>query len=115
MTTTIHTKSELDTITLGFGIAAVITIVFNTLLTILKESYPPLLAFMKSISILGVKHHWLVHGLTIVILFYLLGWFFSKRKSLSSISDRALAKAIIVATVLGALGIIIFYLIELFK
>ncbi|OGG76388.1 hypothetical protein A2950_00045 [Candidatus Kaiserbacteria bacterium RIFCSPLOWO2_01_FULL_55_19] len=115
MTTTIYPESGLNRITSGFGISAVITLVASMLLTIMKESYPPLLSFMKSISILGVKHHWLVHGLAIVILFYLLGWLFSSSRRDTNISGASLATILAWATVLSSLGIFGFYLMELFK
>ena len=115
MDTTTQTELKLDNITVGFGIASVIVIILNTILTIVKELYLPLLTFMKSISILGVKHHWLVHGLTVLVLFCLFGWFFSKKQSFSTISSSFLSKAIAWATILGSLGIFIFLLIELYK
>lgn len=115
MITTTNTKTELDNVTVGFGIASVFAVVFNTVLTITKELYPPLLAFMKSISILGVKHHWLVHGLAVMVLFYLLGWVFSKKQSFARINGVTITKTIAWATILSSLGIFIFFLIELFK
>ncbi len=114
MAETKKTASELDTVTAGFGIASAITIVINALLTIVKEMYPPLLAFMKSVSILGVKHHWLLHGLIIVLLFFILGWVFSKIKSLADSNGMLLSKLIAGATVLSTLGIFLFFLLELF-
>lgn len=113
--TTTYTKTELDNVTVGFGIAAVTTILFNTVLTIWKESYPPLLAYMKTTSILGVKHHWLFHGLTLVILFLVLGWAFSRKKEAIFSSNMSLAKAIVWATILGSLAIFFFYLKEMMQ
>lgn len=115
MTILTSTKSELDKNTIGFGLASIIVIIFNTILTIIKESYPPLLTFMKSISILGVKHHWLIHGLMILILFFILGWYFSKQESLTMINDKFFFKAIIWVSILGAVGIIFFFLFEFLK
>lgn len=76
MNTTTYQNNELDPITTGFTASAIVTIILSMVLTIVKESYPPLLSLMKSISVLGVKHHWLVHGLMIVALFYLCGWIY---------------------------------------
>jgi|GEM_PF-2059922 len=114
MTILTETKSELDKNTIGFGLASIIVIIFNTILTILKELYSPILTLMKSISVLGVKHHWLVHGLVVVILFFILGWYFSK-KEITTINDTFISKAIIWVTILCSLGIIIFFLIEFLK
>lgn len=115
MSTIIQTKPELDNITAGFGVASVIVIILNTILTIAKEMYPPLLAFMKNISIFGIKHHWLVHGLVILILFLLLGWYFSKKETIKKISGASLSKALIWTTIISSLGIVVFFLIEIFK
>lgn len=115
MTTPTYPTSELDRTTIGFGLAASITVVFSMLLTIVKESYPPLLALMKSIPIFGVKHHWLVHGLTVVALFYLLGWLFSKSDRLSGMRGDKLAAILAWATVLSSLAIFGFYLLEVLE
>ena len=114
MENTTKTENQLDNVTVGFGVSAVIVIIFNTALTITKELHPQLLAFMKSISILGVKHHWLVHGLTITILFFLLGWLFSNIRSLKNVTGRLLFWSLLWATILGALAIFAFFLFELF-
>lgn len=115
MSTTTHTKNELDNVTVGFGITTILVIIFNAILTITKEMHSPLLAYMKSISIFGVKHHWLVHGLVIVVLFYLFGWLISKTKYATSVTSSSfLAKAIVVTTVVTSLGIFGFFLFELF-
>ena len=115
MNPTAYSENELDRTTVGFGVAAIVASVASMLLTIVKESYPPLLAFMKSISVLGVKHHWLVHGLVIVILFYVLGWLFSKSKYAENVRGTSLATTLALATVVSSLAIFGFYLMELFK
>lgn len=109
---TTQTK-ELDKVTLSFGASAAIAIVFSSVLTIVKEMYPPLLAYMKTISIMGVKHHWLVHGLLVVALFYVLGWIFSKNEDIV-MDDGVVTNAVIWSTILGSLAILGFFLIELF-
>src|SRR3989344_6014808 len=105
-------NSTLNKTTVGFGIASVVVIILNTVLTITKELYPPLLTYMKSISILGVKHHWLFHGLSIVVLFCISGSIFSKKEF--GVTDSSLSKTIAWTTILSSLGIFIFFLIELF-
>mgnify|MGYP000063637865 CR=1 FL=1 len=56
----------------AFGLSAAITVVFNVVLAFIKDSYPPLNAFMTSLT----GHHWRTHGLADVILFVLLGFLF---------------------------------------
>ena len=72
----------LDKSTVGFGIAAAITIVFNTLLMIVKEEIPAVHDFMVILS----GHHWTSHGLIDVMIFILFGLFFSKKEIHQNIS-----------------------------
>jgi hypothetical protein len=106
--------SELDTTTISFGVSAAAVIVFNAILTLGKESYPPLLAFMKAFSVLGVKHHWLLHGLTVVILFFIMGAFISKIKNVRILESHLLTSLLVWSTVLGSLAIFGFFLNEIF-
>ncbi len=59
----------------GYGLSAAITVVFNVVLAFIKDSWPALNSFMASLT----GHHWRTHGLADVILFILLGWFFTSR------------------------------------
>lgn len=59
----------------AFGLSAAITVLFNVVLAFVKDSYPPLNSFMASLT----GHHWRTHGLADVILFLVLGWFFTTR------------------------------------
>ena len=59
----------------GYGLSAAITVVFNVILAFIKDSWPALNSFMASLT----GHHWRTHGLADVILFILLGWFFTSR------------------------------------
>lgn len=110
-----NTPSESDTTTKAFGFSAVATLFLNMVLTLAKESYPPLLAWMKDISILGIKHHWFVHGLILVCFFLFFGWFFSKRKSFAEVSENVLVRMMIIAFIISSLGIVLFYLFEFFR
>lgn len=56
----------------AFGVSAAITVVFNVVLAFVKDSYPPLNAFMAHLT----GHHWRTHGLADVILFVALGLLF---------------------------------------
>ena len=89
----------------GYSIAAVIAIILNTLLTWAKESYPPLLAAMKSLA-----HHWVVHGVIIALVFLVLGHILSKQSFARRMNGVTLAAYLCVATVLGGIGLIGFFL-----
>jgi len=56
----------------AFGLAAAITILFNTLLAWVKDAYEPLNAFMASLT----GHHWRTHGIVDVVVFVALGYIF---------------------------------------
>ena len=64
-----------EKVAVAFGLAAAITVVFNVLLAFIKDSWPALNSFMAMLT----GHHWRTHGLADVILFLLLGWFFTTR------------------------------------
>lgn len=106
----IYTNNELDKVTVGFGIAAVVAIIFNAALTIAKEMIPSLLAAMKSIA-----HHWIVHGIAVLAVFFVCGWILSRVASVASIRSKTLAISIFVATVVGAFAITGFYIYDFFK
>ena len=87
----------------GFGIAASVAIVFNTLLVWAKETSPALSAWMKSLT----SHHWISQGLFTVLIFLILGVVFSKSKL--KLKTRTLNWTILLSSVVSALGIIIWY------
>jgi len=69
----------------AFGLSASITVVFNVLLAFVKDSYPPLNAFMTQLT----GHHWRTHGLADVILFVLLGLLFmNQSRSAKGMTDQ---------------------------
>ena len=90
--------------TYGFGIAASLTVVFNTLLMILKETNESVMHTL--IALFG--HHWVAQGLLNLLLFLLLGMLFSRVKRLENLSLLLLG-----STLFGVLGIVLFYLLEL--
>ncbi len=90
----------------GWGMAYVYTVLFNAILTVLKEITPPLLALMKSLG-----HHWVTQGALDIILFVVLGVVLTN--SGRQLEGEKLANWIAAATVVGGLIIFGFYLIEL--
>ena len=90
----------------GWGMAYAYTVLFNAVLTVLKEVTPPLLAAMKSLG-----HHWVTQGVLDVALFVVLGILLTNTGK--QMDGMKLANWIVGATVLGGLIIFGFYLIEL--
>lgn len=100
-----YDNSRLSNTAAGYTIAAVIAIALNTALTIAKESYPPLLAFMKSIA-----HHWTVHGITILAVFLILGIVLSRRSW--RMGGVTLAMLLFISTAISSLALFFFFLAE---
>lgn len=99
--------NELSVNTTGFGIAAIVAIIFNTLLMWAKETSPTLLATMKS----TLGHHWITHGVSVVLVFIVLGLIFSKTNFFATIQGKTLAIIIASAVVLGGLGLVGWFVI----
>lgn len=91
--------------TIGYGIAAVVAILGNTVLTWVKEENPAVNAFMKQI----MYHHWIAHGVAVVLTFLILGFLLSRVMRPSEC--KTLTPLLVVATALGALGIIVLFLL----
>jgi len=90
----------------GWGMAFAYTVLFNAVLTVLKEITPPLLAVMKALG-----HHWVTQGALDIIVFVVLGIVLTNTgKQMDGVK---LANWIAGSTVLGGLIIFGFYLIEL--
>ncbi|QQG37922.1 MAG: hypothetical protein HYS26_04840 [Candidatus Kaiserbacteria bacterium] len=90
----------------GYALAAIVAIVGNTLLTIAKESYEPLLQAMKA----ALGHHWTTHGVVIVASFFILGYLFSRWPAVARMSGTMLAIVLVIATILSGVGLFVFFL-----
>jgi hypothetical protein len=53
----------------AFGLSAAVTILFNTMLACIKDSYPPVFRAMASLT----GHHWITQSLANLIVFVVLG------------------------------------------
>jgi hypothetical protein len=95
----------LDGAAAAFGVAAAITIVFNTLLAWVKDAYDPLNSFMASLS----GHHWTTHGLTDVAVFVIVGSLLMKRHI--SMDGTKLAALVAGAAVLGGGGLALWFVL----
>jgi hypothetical protein len=88
----------------AFGWAAVVVIIFNTVLAWIKDAYEPLNTLMAHLT----GHHWITHGLVDVILFFLVGWLLTR--SHASALTGSLAASVVVAAVVAGGGLALWFL-----
>jgi hypothetical protein len=87
----------------GFGLAAVIAILFNTALAWVKDAYEPLNTYMASLT----GHHWRTHGLVDVVVFFVLGYVFTYRNV--RISGSRLAVLLAAASIVAGGGLALWF------
>lgn len=104
-------NQALDKLSVGFGVSFLIASIFNGLLIIAKEKYAPLKDWMKSLS----GHHWITHGIFVIALFIVLGYFLSKTDLEKKIDADKTSGLVIAGTVLGGLIIVGFFFKHLFE
>ncbi len=92
----------------GFGLSLIIMLIFNALLVIVKESVDPLMNAMKAVT----GHHWTTHGIVVMALFLILGFIFSglQPEGKPWLGAKSVTKWTIIATIIGYLLIVCFYL-----
>ena len=96
-----------DTTVEAFGYSLALTSLLSSVLVIVKEGNEPLKLMMKA----ATGHHWITHGLIVLTLFIVLGFFLASvipRNSGIETYDRV-ATAVITATFLGGSLIAGFY------
>jgi uncharacterized membrane protein SirB2 len=98
-------NQELDKFSIGFGLSFLIASIFNGLLIVAKESYAPLKNWMKFLT----GHHWITHGIFVIVLFIVFGYIFSKTNLDKKIDADKTSVLVIVGTVLGGLIIVGFF------
>ena len=101
----------LDKLSVGFGISFLIASIFNGLLIVAKESYAPLKNLMKSLS----GHHWMTHGIFLIVLFIVLGYIFSRTDLDKKIDADRTSGLVIAGTIAGGLIIAGFFFKHLFE
>jgi hypothetical protein len=67
-------SNEIGKNTRSFGLSLAITSVLSAILMIIKESSHAVMNFMKTVTF----HHWVTHGLFVIVSFVVLGWAFSR-------------------------------------
>jgi hypothetical protein len=91
----------------GFSMAAAVTLAFNALLTIVKDASEPLHDFMQKLT----GHHWTTHGVVILVVFFVLGWLFSKSEAVGKLSDTALISAVVAGALINGGAIALWFLL----
>jgi hypothetical protein len=76
--------------------------IINAILVIMKESSEGLKKWMA--GLLG--HHWVTHGVFIIILFFVLGWLFSRMSYDEQWYGQKTATIILIGAIIGG-GIIV--------
>lgn len=104
-------NQELDKLSAGFGVAFLVTSIFNGLLIVAKENYAPLKDWMKSLF----GHHWTTHGIFVIALFIILGYIFSRGGQNRKTDANKTSWMVITGTVLGGLIIVGFFFKHLFE
>ena len=104
--------TDMDKLNFGFGFSLAIIAILNALLTVGKEEISAVKDFAVSIgSLVGISHHWVGHGILMILLFIVLGFVFSQ----ATISDYLIQKfsfdqrrllLLIVISVIIGIGII---------
>ena len=105
---TSRTEAEtgtLDRASAAFGQAAVIAIIFNTLLAWVKDAYDPLNNFMASLT----GHHWITHGLVDIAVFVGLGFLFMSRGTV--LTGINLVVAVAIACIVGGGGLALWFVL----
>lgn len=81
--------TSIDKMNFGFGISIAIIAIVNALLTLGKELVPGVKDIATTVgSLIGISHHWVGHGILILLLFIILGFVFSQ----ATISDYFIEK-----------------------
>lgn len=95
-------NEKLDNLSIAFGLSTIITLLFNTVLAWVKDSYKPLEHFMAAVG----GHHWITHGIFDVLLFVLSGIILYRINSLEKFKGDGLVKIVIVSALVSSLGLV---------
>jgi hypothetical protein len=91
--------------TSAFVLAAAISVLFNTALACAKDAYPPLTAFLKSLT----GSDWTTLGLVDLVLFAGLGFIFMSARVAERISADRLIAVLMGAVVISGLGLALWF------
>ncbi len=102
-------SNEIGKNTRSFGLSLAITSVLSAILVTIKESSHGVMNFMKAVTF----HHWVTHGLFVVVIFIVLGWALSRTNSGQgpSMTAERLIQLVVGSAVVSGVLIAGFYLI----
>lgn len=108
-------ENKMDTkavnqLTISYILSYVIAVIFSSVLTIVKDLQAPLKAWMKSLT----THHWVTHGIFVLVLFFLLAFIFNKQKTGKNLTTDQLSNWVIYGTILSGVILVGFYFFEVF-
>ncbi len=89
----------LSKMTVGFGLSTAVISVATALLLIFKETAPPFKAWMAALT----THHWVTHGVFVVVGFIVLGFAFSQTDLQKKFDGDNLSNYIIGSVILSFL------------
>ena len=89
----------------AFGVAAIGTILFSTVLTFAQDAWPPVGRILERLA----GHHWTAHGLLDLIVFY--GFGFLLWRGGAQRDGVRLAVAMAVAAIVGGGGLVLWFLL----
>jgi hypothetical protein len=95
----------------SFGVSLAITSILSALLVVVKElNENSVLAWMKGLT----SHHWITHGLLMVIAFFVIGWGLAKLNKGEGLKMTPSRLVCVIASgvVIGGLIISGFYLVD---
>jgi uncharacterized membrane protein SirB2 len=98
---------ELDPATAAFTLSAAITVLFNTVLTWIKELSEPFHDFLAALT----GHHWITHGIIDIVVFIALGFVFMRTGTGSRMTAGSLIGTLVVAVVIAGIGLAGFFLV----
>lgn len=96
---------DLSSKTIGFAMAAAITVLFNTALACAKDAYKPLNSLMNAIA----WHNWITQGIVDLLLFFVLGFLFSKMSWPNRSSGNRVTTLLAAAVIVAGLGLVAWY------
>jgi len=100
-------RTASDRTSAAFGLAAAVTVVFNTLLVWLKETVPAVQSLMVSLT----GHHWITHSIANIAVFIVLGFVFLALGTANRLGEMALVVTLVLAVVVAGLGLVGWFVI----
>lgn len=100
------TKTQMEKYTAGFGLSVVVTSLLNAAILIIKEKNDAVMSAMKA----ALGHHWITHGVIVIVAFVVLGFVFSSLKLEDKWDSQKMLKYIVWAVIISGVIIAGFYL-----